>query len=82
MVKAELIGFTSRLNPLSRIVDIRVRVDRSIIKIPIDYRQLRFVLKEHPVGSDVDLAYDGKWSIVSDQLSPDFEMDKWLYSTY
>jgi len=38
--------------------------DRTI-SIPIDIRQKRFIEKEYPVGSEVELFYDGSWHINS-----------------
>jgi hypothetical protein len=80
--KAEMLGSTTRLNPFSKIIDVIVRIDRSIIKIPVDHRQIKFILKEYPVGSDVNLTYDGKWSICSRQSTPEYDMGKWLHSTF
>ncbi len=82
MVKAELIGIGSRLNPFAKVVDMTFKFERSIVWIPVDYRQVRFILKEHPVGSQVDLAYDGRWSIMSHHLAPEHDIDQWLYGIY
>jgi hypothetical protein len=43
-------GFTSRWNPLTRIVHALVKVDEDTIKVPIDHRQIMFIQKEYDIG--------------------------------
>ncbi len=66
VVAGRLIGFTRRWNPLSTEIFAKVEVGSTVISVPIDYRQQKFIQKEHPINSPVSLVYkDGRWQIAS-----------------
>ncbi len=65
-----LVGFTSRWNPFTTKVNVVIKSGDKTMKIPIDYRQRKFIEKEYPVGSKVEVErYEGNWRIKS-QLEP------------
>lgn len=72
-----LIGYTSRWNPFTTKVNILVKVGDKTMKIPIDYRQQKFIQKEYPVGSKVELeGNENIWHIKSQLETPgDFHID-------
>lgn len=62
----EIVGYSSRLNFLSAQTNVLVKVDGKVIKVPIDYRQKKFIQNESPEGSQVAMGFfDGKWHIGS-----------------
>jgi hypothetical protein len=62
-----LVGYTSRWNPFTTKVNVLINVNGKVMKIPIDYRQLKFVQKEYAVGSKVEIeSYEGNWRIKSE----------------
>lgn len=64
-VNGILLKYSQSRNPFKREADVVVMVKDKTISIPIDVRQKRFVEKEYPVGSEVELFYDGNWHINS-----------------
>lgn len=64
-VTGVLLKYSQNLNPFKREADVIVMVKDKTVTIPIDVRQRRFVEKEYPVGSKVELFYDGNWHINS-----------------
>ena len=44
----EVVGYTIGLNVLSAQINVCVKVDGKIIKIPVDYRQKKFIQDESP----------------------------------
>jgi len=65
-----LVGFTGRWNPFTTKVNILVKIGKKTLKIPIDYRQQKFIQKEYAIGSQVELErYEGSWHIKS-RLEP------------
>lgn len=75
----EVIGYSSRLNFFSARVNVLVKVDGKVLKVPIDYRQKKFIQSESPEGSKVAIGfYDGEWHIGSKPVDQDLylrEMD-------
>jgi hypothetical protein len=66
----EVIGYSSRPNFLSARINVLVKVDGEIVKIPIDYRQKKFIQSESPEGSKVAIGFfDGEWHIGSKPVS-------------
>lgn len=62
----KLIRFTNRWNPFDNEVFAIVKVDMQVINVPIDYRQQKYIQKEHPINSLVPIVFsDGKWQITS-----------------
>jgi hypothetical protein len=71
----KLIGFTNRWNPFTTQVFAVVEVDAKMINVPIDYRQQKFIQKEHPINSLVPLIFnEGKWQITSRTLLVDHKI--------
>ncbi|HEY3422752.1 MAG TPA: hypothetical protein VGK13_06295 [Methanocellaceae archaeon] len=51
-------------------MNVLINVSGKIIKIPIDYRQQKFIQNEYAVGSKVEVErYEGNWRIKS-ELKP------------
>jgi hypothetical protein len=68
-VKGKLIGYTKPWNPFANEIFARVEVDTEIINVPIDYRQQKFIQKEHPLNSLVHMIFsEGKWQILSQTI--------------
>lgn len=67
----ELVGYKNRLNPLSRFVYLLVKVNNGIVQVPIDYRQRFTMCYDYPVGSAIELGYDGNWFIRNKIVSPE-----------
>jgi len=68
----EIVGYKIGLNVLSARINVCVKVDGKIIKIPVDYRQKEFIRKENPKGSKVTIGYfDGEWHIGSKPATDD-----------
>jgi hypothetical protein len=66
----KLVGFTKRWNPFNSEVFAMVEVDATMINVPIDYRQQKFIQNEHPINSLVQLIFnDGQWQITSSTLT-------------
>jgi hypothetical protein len=62
----EIVGYSSRLNFFSARINVLVKVDGEVIKVPIDYRQKKFIQCESPEGSKVAIGFfDGEWHIGS-----------------
>ncbi len=70
----EIARYPKRLLPISRSTHIVVRIGREIVDVPVDYRQIKFIEKEHPVGSIVELEYDGGWHIRSHTVPLETDM--------
>ena len=65
-----LVGFSTRWNPFTTKVNILIKTANKTLKVPIDYRQQKFIEKEYAVGSKVEVErYEGHWHIKS-QLEP------------
>ncbi len=64
----EIASYPKRLLPLSRSTHIVVRIGREMVDVPVDNRQIKFIEKEHPVGSIVELEYDSCWRIRSHEM--------------
>ncbi len=65
-----LVGFTTRWNPFTTKVNVLIKTGDKTLKVPIDYRQQKFIEKEYTVGSRVEVErYEGHWRIKS-QLEP------------
>ena len=63
-----LVGYTSRWNPFTIKVNVLINVGDRTIKIPIDYRQQKFIQAEYEVGSKVEIErHGGTWKIKSKQ---------------
>lgn len=45
-----------------------------MIRVPVDNRQVKFIEKEHPVGSIVELEFDSGWRIRSQMAAIDNDM--------
>ena len=71
----ELLGYTGRLNFFSHNVSAIVKIDGKSRKIPIDNRQRRFIQKEYPPGSMVDIGFNGTWYIKSQHVADYFKPD-------
>jgi hypothetical protein len=66
----KLIGFTKHWNPFNSEVFARVEIDYTVVNVPVDYRQLKFIQKEHPLNSLVPVVFnEGKWQITSRTLA-------------
>ncbi len=78
----EVIGYTPRLNPFSMMSKVTVKVNDKTIRIPFDHRQIKFVEKVYPVGSMVELKFDGNWSIRSHLAPNEFDIDRMLPSDF
>ncbi len=66
----EIVGYSRRLNFFSARINVLVKVDGRVIKIPIDYRQKKFIQSESPVGSTAAIGFfDGEWHIGSKPAS-------------
>ncbi|HEY3422192.1 MAG TPA: hypothetical protein VGK13_03460 [Methanocellaceae archaeon] len=62
----EIVGYSSRLNFFSATINVLVKVDGEVIKVPIDYRQKKFIQCESPEGSKVAIGFfEGQWHIGS-----------------
>lgn len=65
-----LVGYTSRWNPFTTKVNVLIKVGEKTIKIPIDYRQQKFIQTEYAIGSKVEIErHEGIWQIKS-KLEP------------
>lgn len=66
----KLKGFTKNWNPFNKQVFALVQLDEeAVINVPIDYRQQKFVIKEHPIDSLVSIIFcEGKWQITSETI--------------
>jgi hypothetical protein len=74
-IMGRLVGFTRRWNPFSTEVFVLVEVDSKVINVPIDYRQQKYIQKEHPIDSRIPLTfYDGRWHVNSRLITADFKM--------
>ena len=69
----ELVGYTSRLNFFSHVTCAIVKIEGKTRKIPIDNRQRKFIQKEYPPGSMVNVGYNGKWYIKSQPVICEFK---------
>ncbi len=78
----EVIAYTPRLNPFSMMSKVTFKVNNKIIRIPVDYRQIKFVEKVYPVGSMVELKFDGNWIIRSHMAPNEFDIDMMLPSDF
>jgi hypothetical protein len=62
-IYGEIISYRTMLNP--ELLCAVVKVDHSRIKVPVDSRQSKFIREAYPVGSTVELKFDGRWHIIS-----------------
>lgn len=66
MIIGKLKGFSKHWNPFRNEVFALVEVDSEVMNIPVDYRQLKFIQKEHPLNSLVPLTFnEDRWKIGS-----------------
>lgn len=69
----DLLGYSNRWNFFSNIINVVVRINGKSVKVPIDYRQRKFLQYEYPPGSKVDVGFNGQWYIKSRPVPDDFE---------
>ncbi len=81
-VIGELIDYKPRRHPLTMLAHVLVKVGNKVIKIPIDYRQAHFIQKEYPVGSMVELEYNGQWQIRSRPALNDMDIDSLVSDSF
>jgi hypothetical protein len=74
-IYGEIVGYRPKLNPASVISYVIVKVGNRNINIQVDSRQSKFIQKEYPVGSTVELKFDGHWHIISQESPPDCDID-------
>lgn len=72
MIYGEVVGYRVHLRP--NLSAVTVKIGNRNIKITVDSRQARFIMKEYPVGSLVELKFDGQWRIVSRDVSPELDI--------
>lgn len=82
MVTGELIAYKERSNPFTTRMYAMVKIDKTILKIPMDHRQKLYIQKEYPVGSEVDLWFDGIWSIRSHESPPEFNVEDMIEKVF
>jgi hypothetical protein len=82
LVIGELIRYKDKLNPLSTVTYVLVRVNNEIIQVPVDYRQTMLIEKEYPIGSDVEMRFDGNWHIQSKPVPCDFDINYIVKNTF
>ncbi len=63
-----VISYSNQWNPFIWEVNVLVRVNGKMISVPIDRRQRRFIEREHPIGSMVELEHTDKWRIKSREI--------------
>ena len=73
-IYGEIVGYRSKLNPVSAISYVTVKVGNRNINIRVDRRQSKFIQREYPVGSTVELKFDGHWHIISQESPPDCDI--------
>ncbi len=78
-----LLKYNNQWNPLKWEIDVLVKVQDKVLSIPIDRRQKRFIEKEYPAGSTVELDHKDKWHIKSrDVTSNEFKQAIRDFSDY
>lgn len=58
-------GIKKHWNPLVNDANILVNVEGTLIKVPIDRRQVPFLEKEYKIGATIEIYFDGVWRIKS-----------------
>jgi len=58
-------GIKTHWNPLVNDAYILVDVGGTMIKVPLDRRQLPFLEKEYAVGDTMEIYFDGVWHVKS-----------------
>ncbi|HTY92174.1 MAG TPA: hypothetical protein VMC84_13445 [Methanocella sp.] len=70
-----VVGYKWSLNMLSRYVHMIIHVEHGNVVVDVDSRQLKFVKKEYPEGSQVPVGfYGGKWHISSKPVTQDISI--------
>jgi hypothetical protein len=64
----KLKGFKINWNPFNKDAYMQVDVEGTIFNVPIDRRQIRFILKEYQVGENMVIRYNGTWHYTSRTL--------------
>jgi hypothetical protein len=70
----ELIGYKTRWNLFSNNTNAIVKIGGMTKKIPIDNRSVKFLQKEYPSGSKVNIGFNGIWHIISQTVTNDFKL--------
>jgi hypothetical protein len=73
-VIGEVISYTEGWNPFSMKTILHAKIPGRVIHIPIDHRQKKFVQKEYPVGSAIELEFNGWWNIRSRPAPPEYDL--------
>jgi hypothetical protein len=81
-IYGKVIGYTRPLNPFTMMARAIIKINNRVIRIPVDYRQVKFIEREYPVGSIVVLEYDGSWCIRSQMAPSEFNIDGLSGSVY
>ena len=81
-VLGEVVGYTSRWNPLSPYAHVIVKVGHDTLRIPVDHRQVKYIRNEYPIGEMVELKFNGQWQITSHAAPAEFDISKFLYGVY
>jgi hypothetical protein len=58
-------GIKKPWNPLVNDAYIRVDIGGTLVKVPIDRRQIPFLEKEYAIGDMIDVYFEGVWRIKS-----------------
>lgn len=62
----EIIGYGRVYNPFSKKARVIVKANDRVIRVPVDYRQQRYIQNEHRIGDRVAVGfYGGEWHIGS-----------------
>lgn len=69
----ELVGYTKGSDPKKTKIFVLARVQNRTIRIPIDQKLRKSMQNEYPVGSKVELGFDGTWHIRSRLAPNDFK---------
>jgi hypothetical protein len=72
-IYGEVVGYKVKLHP--KLSDVIIKLGNRNIKITVDSRQTRYIRKEYPIGSLVELKFDGNWHIVSQYSPCDFPIE-------
>jgi hypothetical protein len=62
----EIIGYGRVFNPFNKKSRVIVKANERIIRVPVDYRQIKYIENEHRIGDKVAVGfYGGEWHIGS-----------------
>lgn len=81
VIRGEVAGYVRGWIPLS-MAHMVVKINRDVVKIPVDQRQVQFIQKEYPIGNMVDLEFNGCWHIRSRIMPEENGLSRFLYDTY